>query len=380
MSILINGEELVLTGKPNVGTEMEQLVKGKIEEIRKTFKDRFPLKFRFEDKMVSETTMVDSYFQDPKKMKVYPSRPISLTAEVIIDNVRSTITWCKTRKYNERKNKWLNTPKSLNHDSSPTFIKGVLDITVPDADLAFFLLYCHPNIANTFDCAEIKRNTTKKEYFYKFVDDQKAAIQLVEKDRQRIKVYNIILNEMNAEQVKNMAIIYDIPRAEMEHEAVLRNQLWGMINGKADKADSYENVYADFTAKFEKLFKKVEIPKVTTPKVEGTKEETPATKEPVTETPKEEEVENPPVDEFKLKDLIYKCKEAGVAKPVGMDSANLNRRMWMLTKLNGSPDGKIVNIISDDPTEDLYKFLSKEENKDLIENLKFRLQERINAK
>ena len=43
----------------------------------------------------------------------------------------------------------------------------------------------------------------------------------------------------------------------------------GMINGKADKADSYENVYADFTAKFEKLFKKVEIPKVTTPKVEG---------------------------------------------------------------------------------------------------------------
>ena len=88
-------------------------------------------------------------------------------------------------------------------------------------------MYCHPNIANTFDCAEIKRNTTKKEYFYKFVDDQKAAIQLVEKDRQRIKVYNIILNEMNAEQVKNMAIIYDIPRAEMEHEAVLRNQLWG---------------------------------------------------------------------------------------------------------------------------------------------------------
>jgi hypothetical protein len=54
--------------------------------------------------------------------------------------------------------------------------------------------------------------------------------------------------------------------------------------------------------------------------------------------------------------------------------------MWMLTKLNGSPDGKIVNIVSDDPTEDLYKFLSKEENKDLIDNLKFRLQERLNAK
>jgi hypothetical protein len=315
-------------------------------------------------------------------MKVYPSRPISLTAEVIIDNVRSTITWCKTRKFDERKNKWTNSPKSLNHDSSPTFIKGALDITEPDTDLAFFLLYCHPNIANSLECAEIKRNNNKKEYFYKFVDDQKAAIQLVEKDRQRIKVYNIILNEMNAEQVKNMAIMYDIPRAEMEHEAVLRTQLWGMINGKADKADAYENVYADFTAKFEKLFKKVEAPKMAAPKVEAPKvEETPVIKVPVTEIPKEEEkVEDAPVDELALKGLIYKCKEAGVAKPVGMDSPNLNRRMWMLTKLNGSPDGKIVNIVSDDPTEDLYKFLSKEENKDLIDNLKFRLEERLNAK
>lgn len=373
MSILINGEELKLTGKPDVGTEVEKLVKSKIAELRKTFEGRFPLKFRFEDKMITSAIRVDSDFRNERKTPVYPSRPITLSTEVVINNVRSVITWCKTRRFDDRKQKWYNSPKMLNMDSNPTFIKGVLDISEPDADLAFFLLYCHPNINNSFECAEIKRSNWRKEFFYKFVDDQKAAVEYNEKLRYEIKVQNIILNEMNDEQVRAMAILYEIPNAQMEFGAILSNNLFGMIQNKAKQADSYENVYAEFIAKYEKLYVNKKAMDSVTKTVEPEKLVV------ETKTP-EPEKSNLSAEELELQymTLITSCKTENVIREFGVNSTDFSKKRWTWVRPDGLNGDKIAPVLTNNPTRDLYNEMLK--NPDLVKALEIRLSEKLDGK
>ena len=360
MAIILNKVELDLTGSLDKGTVAEREIKKVMYNLRKQFEGRFPLKFRYDDKMVTTGTKVDGDFRNPVNVPVYPTRPIPLTAEVIFENQRMPISYAKTVRWNESKQKNILEPKNLD-------FKGSVDVGENDLDLAFFLLYIQPNMGNAFENAMFKRadwSLARMTAIYKFIDDQKAATALVAKERLQIEVKNLIYNVMTNDHVKAIALKNNMMGAESQYPDTLRISLYNTIVAKADKAESYENIYADFIANYNELFGKKE--KITT--------EAPA-------KPAEEEVSKPASvgtstasKELEVKALISKAIEKKVLMEYGKDNTNFSYKNWSFVN-DGKKGTKICSLVDgQNPIDTLYKAIV--ENPDIEKAIKEMISEK----
>jgi len=361
--LLIRNEELVLTGSTTSGTEVEKVIKTKIKELRKTFAGQFPLRFEFDKKLQRMGSLVDSDFRNEVKVPVYPSlKPIPLSAQVVIAGERVVLTYCTSRR--EKNGKWINLPKNL-------AFRGKLSIDEHDEDLAFFLLYCLPAVNNAFDCVEIKRVKPNNAFTYSFIDENRVATAIVQKDKAVTEVKYLINNTMTDEQVKGMSIVYNIAGAEMEaHADKLRVSLFTAIELKAKSALSYENVYGEFIAKYKALYEAK-----SKAVVNDIKKDEPIV-EKVKEVVKEAEKEENEIDkeqiELDYKTLISQALAANIIMEFGKGSSDFSKKRWCF-KVDGKQSDKICGIFDNDPNESLYKEMLN--NEDLVKAIKTKLSE-----
>jgi len=356
--ILINNEEINL-GTALEHTEIEEVIMQKQEVIKKTFAGRFPLKFTLEDRYISKTKTTDATFQNTREILVYPSRPISLHSQVVIDNERVEIRYCKSRKFNENKQTFINSPKNL-------VFKTTYDVNQFDIDLAFFLLYCHPNISGNLEGDDIKIvRRAAPEYFYKFIDLYKNATEIIEKDKHETTTKYMIYNALTNEEIKSMAILYNIPNANMktnDESDTLRVELFDKIKELARKAASYENTHELFKSKCDEL-------------VKG-------------KTNKPKDDKKPPVDpngetgidrDLRIKAFITDSMDTDAISAQGLNSAQADKKRWILRNVdNNKMSVEICRITHEDPLESLYTHMIQSEQieKETIELITNRIAER----
>ena len=369
--ILINGQEINL-GYSKEETPYEAIIKEKIKGIKESFKGRFPLKFSLHKSLVTNGTISEANGRNPYNVPIYPHRPIKLSQSVIINDERVMLTYCKRLVYNKAKDEYRPDMKNLSLERG-----GKIDIIEHDADLAFFLLYVHPNVDNALDCTEIKRDIDsrkQREYLYSFIDEHKAAMETIQRDKAKVKTQAIIYAEMTDEIVKAMSIRYNILDANVKNVDMLRIELFNKIVSTAETAHSYENVYGEFESKYKEHLsngkktevKKEEVYDTPTP---------PADQTPANNRSGESEVDK----ELRLKTLITDAVNAEVIRANGLGSKNANYHYWCFIDDEGKNGDRICAIIDRDSTDSLYKHLLLNEN-DIVKNIENKVELAINKK
>lgn len=370
--LIIDNKELRLNDENPKGHE--KTVIDKIKAIKAEFKGRFPLKFTYVDSMLTEATMVDNSFKNPNKITVYPKRSIKTTIDVIIDGVRMKMVYTtpKNWKYNEKRKAYESTLKSIKDK------KGFFTVEEHDADLAFFLFYAHPHFADIFECKEIQRiQKNKGDVFYKFIDNERNASTLILKEAAKVKVQNLIYNEIGGDIIKKLAILYKVDRYEMLQPNELKVTLLSKVISKAENSESYQNIYAEFESDYLKLKANA---KTNTPHVKQEGEVELKGLDLDLDNDKggddnkggETDKDNP---EFKIevRELVDKALKENVVKEIGKTSTTASRKYWVYVREDGKQGTKIVNIIHDDPKDDLVGYLCEEDEvrkgiKTLIKN------------
>lgn len=368
--ILINGREMNL-GFNEDPTPYEKIVKAKINDIRESFKGRFPLKFSLHKNLVANGIISEANGRNAKNIPIYPYRPIKLSQSVIIGDERVMLTYCKRLVYNKAKDEYRPDMKNLEMSKG-----GKIDVIEHDAELAFFLLYVHPNVDNALDCVEIKRDVdprSQREYVYTFVDEHKAAMETIQRDKAKVKTQAIIYAEMTDEIVKAMSIRYNIPDANVKNVDMLRIELFNKIVSTAATAHSYENVYGEFESKYKEHLsngKKSDVKKEESSNPPAAQQTPP----PSDENKSNDHSGESEVDkELRLKTLITDATNAGIIR-ANTGSKNSNYHFWCFIDEEGKNGNRICPIIDKDSTDSIYKHLLTNEN-DIVKNIENKVEE-----
>lgn len=366
--ILINNEEIKL-GYSKDATPYEVVIKEKINELKESFKGRFPLKFSLHKSLIANGTISEANGRNPKNIPIYPYRPIKLSQSVIIGEDRVMLTYCKRLVYNKAKDEYRPDIKNLELGRA-----GKLDVIEHDADLAFFLLYVHPNVDNALECVEIKRDVDPKkqrDYIYTFVDEHKAAMETIQRDKAKVKTQAIIYAEMTDEIVKAMSIRYNIVGADVKNVDMLRIELFNKIVSTAETAHSYENVYGEFESKYKEHLSNGKKADVKVDVKDIKEEQTP----PATDLSKNDNSGESEVDkELRLKKLITTATNAEIIRASGLGSKNVNYHYWCFVDEAGKNGDRICAIIDKDATDSIYKALLLNEN-DIVKNIENKVAE-----
>lgn len=366
--LLLDGKLINLTNKLPEGAE--KVIINKINDLKEAYKGRFPIVIKYVDSLKSTATTVNSQFSDPKVVPIFPQRPIGVTVNVSINGERHTMAYTDTKswklneKTKERENKLKNIP--LNRI-------GILEIQSHDADLAFFLLYVHPQVQSEFECTEIQKlhKSAQPDFFYKFVDEQKDAEVLVGKEKAKIKVTNLIYNEIDAKTMKQLGIKYKVNGIDMLTIPQIQIQLLSKIVSLAENSESFENIYAQFESDYKKL-KNLDIVNKN-PELASEKEKEEAKEENLQKAVREGQLE--PEFEIEMRQLVDVAITTGAVKEIGKTSNEASRKYWSYAPKGGAPVGtKIVNIVKPDPKDDLFKILC--ESKDVRDAVKLLISER----
>lgn len=363
--ILINGKEINL-GYNDDPTPYEAVIKEKIKGIKESFKGRFPLRFSLHKNLITNGTISEANGRNAYSVPIYPHRPIKLSQSVIINDDRVVLTYCKRLVYNKAKDEYRPDIKNLDLAKG-----GKIDVIEHDADLAFYLLYVHTNVDNALDCLEIKRDIdprNPREYFYTFVDEHKAAMETIQKDKAKVKTQAIIYAEMTDEIVKAMSIRYNIAGAETKNVDMLRIELFNKIVSTAETAHAYENVYGEFESKYkEHLGNKKTAP--ATAKAENNEPTPPSNDNQNDDNEPESELDK----ELRLKKLITEAENAGIIRANGLKSNNSNHHYWCFVDSEGKNGDRICAIIDRDSANSLYKALLVNEN-DIVKNIEGKVE------
>jgi hypothetical protein len=336
--------------------------------IRETFKGRFPLMFAYEPNITTEGAVTDNNFQNPRKTIINPSRPISLKSQIVIDDERITVRYCKTRKYNEKKDMYENRPKNLP-------FKGSLAVNKNEMDLAVFMLYLQRNVNNGLEASEIeivRPYNGQKTYYYRFVDDQKIAANTIREGKDESITKNLIYYEMSNEAAKSLALMYYVDNADTLNEDQIRVALFAKIVGLAQKSASYENIFGLFAAKYEGL---TGVKNPVDPKTDGDKQEGKHDDE----QPDLTNIESGADRELRIKEFITKAVESDSIMAFGLNAQNASQRKWMTRKVDSQRTDAVLCLIEhENPTDSLYKAILNDEN--LMSIIKTRMEERQKAK
>ena len=366
--LLLDNKEINLTNREAKGAEA--IIIKKYNDIKETFKGRFPIVIKYVDSLQSTATTVNSQFSDAKIVPIYPNRPISTTVNISIDGERHTIAYTDTKnwKLNEKTNLRENKLKNI-----PLNKVGVLEIYGHDADLAFFLLYAHPQVQSEFECVEIKKlhRSAQPDYFYRLVDEQKDAERLVGRERAKSEVVHLIYNVIDAKTLKQLGIKYKVSGIDMLTPAQIQIQLLSIIVSAAENSESFENVYAQFISDYKKLANLDAVNK--NPNLATEKEKEFAKEEALQNTVRAGQLE--PEFEIEMRQLVDEAIKVGAVKEIGKDSKEASRKFWCYAPKNGAPIGvKIVSIIKPDPKDDLFRILC--EDKDVRDAVKLLIGEK----
>ena len=217
----------------------------------------------------------------------------------------------------------------------------------------------------------------KGDVFYKFIDNERSASTLILKEAAKVKVQNLIYNEIGGDIIKKLAILYKVDRYEMLQPNELKVTLLSKVISKAENSESYQNIYAEFESDYLKLKANA---KTNTPHVKQEGEVEQKGLDLDLDNDKggddnkggETDKDNP---EFKIevRELVDKALKENVVKEIGKTSTTASRKYWVYVREDGKQGTKIVNIIHDDPKDDLVGYLCEEDEvrkgiKTLIKN------------
>ena len=354
--ISLNNVELNLGVSQDEHTPFEEVVIARKKEISEIFKGRFPLMFSYVDSLISEAKMHDSSFRQTRIISTYPNRPISPVAKISVDGEIQEIRYYESRTYDANRDKYAYQPKSIAFDTA------TLSVNENNLDLAFFILYVHPFVAGGLACEDIvkhkKNPRSASSPIYKFIDTQKIASGIILKGAAEDKVKSLIYYEMSDEQVKKMCMHQRVANSDMQNGDELRVALFSFIKSKANRADSFQNIYGDFEAAFNQLFGKKQ-PVVKEPKAPTNPTAPVVVENDVTE-------EEPAEKRIRLLSIVT---EAEKVKAIGKKSG-ANASWFYRQESNANMGSQICKIIKDDAVEDLVDVMMEDDKiVDAIERL-----------
>ena len=320
--------------------------------------------------MQTKAITVTTQFTNPIETPVYPGRPISVRVNVSINNERFVLEYTNAQnfRYDNQVGGYVNRLKHIKFSTM-----GTLEIPFHDADLAFFLLYAHPHVESEFECAEIKKihKSGSADYFYKFVDEHRDAERLVKKEAAKIKVQNLIYNEIDAKTLKSLGVKYKVANTEMLTIPQVQIQLLSKVVSSAENSESYENIYAQFESDYKRLKNLETVEKHTEFATDKEKAEL-----------KEEKLQQDirtgntdPEFEIEMRLLVEEAVRVGAVKEMGKTSVEASRKYWSYAPKNGTGMGtKIVNIVKADPKDDLFECVKT--NKEVRDAIKMLISEK----
>lgn len=222
------------------GSKIEKVVKRHIDEIKKSYKGRFPLVIRYGQHLAYKQE-VEQGGQSFVVEKYPPQRTMKLTSQVVIDGVKVNVRWANTEndgKYYPEKEQF----------------KGKMNISEIDADKAFYFLYCYPNIDGGLESSDIQKiEATNNTPDFAFIDSHRENRMELDYIKTRARVENAITNEMDDDAIKVAAINYSLSGATTKPSNVLRAELVRLLAIKAETTKDKVAVYQDFTLKCEKF-------------------------------------------------------------------------------------------------------------------------------
>ena len=242
--LLINGNELELKGNIEDGTPEEQFIKGKIKDLGKEFKDRFPMAITFSENLKFKRTITTNFVRSTN-VEGYPElRMMPFTSTITLLNQKIAIQYASNVRIS-KDGIHTYTPKKYN-------FKGRLVIDKFDIDLAFYVLYCLGSLTGGKEDTNIVKLEKPKDgiYSFAFIDELQVNEDLLYSEKIKGEVNNLILNELSDKNIKSIAILENIAKATDKPSNVLRTDLIKLIAVKQGIAKSYENAYADFKTRY----------------------------------------------------------------------------------------------------------------------------------
>lgn len=246
--LIVNGEKLNLTGKPENGTDLEVFVKTKMQELKENYKGRFPLMFLFNDHLKFTKNVSFGMSENFKKVDGYPQgRVLPCETTVIILGDKVKIRYAEEEILNGN-------AEVIGYEPRKIPFRGKMMIKDHELDKAFYFLYLLGDVEGRIECSEVKLlNVNKGLKTLKHVDEFKISEAEIMFEKTKTRINNFILNELSDEHIKQIAILYSIPKAQDSPSSVLRSKLVKSIASKQLTASPNENEYLSFEKKIKQI-------------------------------------------------------------------------------------------------------------------------------
>lgn len=237
--LLINGEELK---KSTASGEAEKYVLKKIEDIKKMYDGKFPLRFRYPDNKAYKIYQTsDASSQNLTVGSRMPnSRQMKGERDAVIKGERVRVRWCQSQKYDSNMDAYIPVPKLIS-------FSGNLTVRQEDADLAFFMLYLDPNVIGGLkdDNIDAVDKTNEQDKYLLFVDEEKFANDYVSKEKIRAEVVFNVLSNYDEDIIKELAIRHDIRGYKTKSMNNIRELLIKKFDALDSKSGIEDSVWND---------------------------------------------------------------------------------------------------------------------------------------
>jgi len=249
MAIYIDNEKLNLKGSVSEGTDHEVFVKKAIADLKQEFKGRFPLIIQFGEHLKFIRNVTDTTMGRETRVDGYPAmRKLGLNHDVTLNGVKVNIQYAE-KEVRNADGEFEPYPRKLSFN-------GKLMVGEHDVDLAFFLLYCTSKVNSGRTLKGIDKLGNKSDVpDFVFIDTHKENIDEANYYKVKSRVEHSIMESLDDEKIKSIAIHYGIAQATNKPAGVLRPELVRYLNIQSSTSSDKTEPYNEFNIKYEKLTK-----------------------------------------------------------------------------------------------------------------------------
>lgn len=203
--LLVNDKQLDLNTPIEDARGVEKTVLQEIENIRKTYGDKFPMIFKFVPEMYFEREVVNGKKTGRGKIVKRTKRVVGTRArrDVIINGRKQYIQYFDSMVRDPKTKEDKYSPKNIHLEERNALDEG-------DIDLIFFLLVVSPNIKSNYNSVNIKKSNNVAFQSVQHVDEINDAKRTLDKMRIVNEFDRMIASDLEDDEIRDLAIIYGV--------------------------------------------------------------------------------------------------------------------------------------------------------------------------
>lgn len=203
--LLVNDKQLDLNTPIEDARGVEKTVLQEIENIRKTYGDKFPMIFKFVPEMYFEREVVNGKKTGRGKIVKRTKQVVGTRArrDVIINGRKQYIQYFDSMVRDPKTKEDKYSPKNIHLAERNAFDEG-------DIDLIFFLLVVSPNIKSNYNSVNIKKSNNVAFQSVQHVDEINDAKRTLDKMRIVNEFDRMIASDLEDDEIRDLAIIYGV--------------------------------------------------------------------------------------------------------------------------------------------------------------------------